>query len=133
MLVLRADKGSELSYEELDGNFKYLDANIDALKDVPSNEQTAIYTLALTDRGKSIDTTANVTIPLNSAVAFPIGSVVSITNLSVASINILVTSGVTLHIAGTADTGDCTLALYGMATMRKVATDTWFITGSGVS
>ena len=106
---------------------------IDALKDVPSNAKTSAYTLALTDRGKSIDTTANVTIPLNSAVAFPIGSVVSITNLSVASINILATSGVTLRIAGTADTGDCTLALYGMATMRKVATNTWHISGAGVA
>jgi len=133
MLVLRADKGSELSYEELDGNFTYLNANIDALKDVPSNEQTAVYTLALSDRGKSIDTTANVTIPINSAIALPLNMVVTITNKSASNIIISATSGVTLRLAGGTDTGDRTLANYGMATLRQVEIDLWYISGAGLS
>lgn len=133
MLVLRTDKGSELSYEELDGNFTYLNANIDALKDVPSNEQTAVYTLALSDRGKSIDTTANVTIPINSAIALPLNMVVTITNKSASNIIISATSGVTLRLAGGTDTGDRTLANYGMATLRQVEIDLWYISGAGLS
>lgn len=106
---------------------------IDALKDVPANVQSSAYTLALTDRAKSIDTSAGVAIPLNSTVAFPIGSVISITNTSIASITITQTTGVTLRLAGTGDTGNRTLALFGLATMRKVATDTWIISGAGLS
>jgi len=110
-----------------------VNTTIDALKDVPQRLFTSPHTLELVDRGVGVDTTANVTIPLASTVAFPNGSVISVTNMSVAPISILTTSGVTLRIAGTADTGDCTLALYGMATMRKVATNTWHISGAGVA
>lgn len=110
-----------------------VNALVDALKDVATNTQSASYTLALTDRGKSIDTSAGVTIPLNSTVAFPIGAVITITNTSAAAITLMQTAGVTLRQAGTANTGNRTLAAYGMATLRKVATDTWFISGAGLS
>jgi len=129
--VTNGEDGSETTVDTY--TKEEVDTFTDALKDVPSNPQTSAYTLTLTDRGKSIDTTANVMIPLASAVAFPVGSTISITNLSVASISILATSGVTLRVAGTADTGDCTLALYGMATLRKIATNTWYISGAGVA
>lgn len=109
------------------------DSLVDALKDVSANVQSASYTLTLTDRGKSIDTTAGVTIPLNSAVAFPVGSIVSITNTSTASITITATTNVTLCLAGTSTTGNRTLALFGVATMRKISTDTWVISGAGLS
>lgn len=106
----------------------------DALKDVPQNAKTAAYTLTLTDRGKSIDVSTGgitITVPLDSAVAFPIGATVSITNLAATAITIA--SSATLRQAGTANTGSRTLAAYGMATLRKVATDTWFISGAGLS
>lgn len=107
---------------------------IDTLKDVPQNAKTAAYTLTLTDRGKSIDVSTGgitITVPLNSAVDFPIGATVSITNL--ASTAITVSSSATLRQAGTTNTGNRTLAAYGMATLRKVETDTWFISGAGLS
>lgn len=129
---------AELGY--LDGvtsniqtQFNTLTTNLDALKDVATNTQSVSYTLALTDRGKSIDTSASVTVPLNSTVAFPIGTVITITNTSAAAITLTQTAGVTLRQAGTANTGNRTLAAYGMATLRKVATDTWFISGAGLS
>lgn len=109
------------------------EALVDALKDVPSSVKSTSYTLALADRGNSIDTSAGVTIPLNSAVAFPIGTVITITNTSAAAITLTQTAGVTLRQAGTANTGNRTLAAYGMATLRKTATDTWFISGAGLS
>ena len=101
--------------------------------DVAANAQSTSYTLSLTDRGKSIDTTAGVTVPLNATVAFPIGTVITITNTSAAAITLTQTAGVTLRQAGTANTGNRTLAAYGMATLRKTATDTWFISGAGLS
>ena len=111
-----------------------VDNAVDVLKDVPQNAKTAAYTLTLTDRGKSIDVSTGgitITVPLNSEVAFPIGTTVSITNLAATAIT--VSSSATLRQAGTANTGSRTLAAYGMATLRKVATDTWFISGAGVS
>lgn len=111
-----------------------IDNAIDPLKDVPQNAKTAAYTLALTDRGKSIDVSTGgitITVPLSSAVNFPIGATVTITNL--ASTAITIASSATLRQAGTTNTGNRTLAAYGMATLRKVATDTWFIGGAGVS
>jgi|GEM_PF-3836583 len=106
----------------------------DVLKDVPQNAQSAAYILALSDRGKSIDVSTGgitVTVPLNSTVAFPIGSTVTITNLATTAITIA--SSATLKQAGTTNTGNRTLAGNGMATLRKVAADTWFIGGAGVS
>lgn len=134
MIILRSEKSSELSFEEMDGNFTYLSNSIDALNDVKNNAQTKAYTLALTDRGKSIDVSTGgitITIPLNATVAFPIGTVVSVTNL--ASTAITIATSATLRQAGSTNIGSRTLSAYGMATLRKVASDTWFIAGAGVS
>lgn len=105
----------------------------DAFKDVAANAQSGSYTLALTDRGGSVDSTAGVTIPPNSTVAFPVGSVVAGCNTSASAVTITQGAGVTLRQAGTANIGNRTLAGYGMWTARKTATDTWFISGAGLS
>ena len=107
-------------------------AQASALLDVPSNAQTVAYTLALSDRGKSIDTTAGVTIPANSAVAFPVGAVVVVTNVSASNISIGINTD-TLRLAGTANTGTRTLSQYGVCTLRKVASTTWIATGAGLT
>lgn len=110
------------------------DAAIDALKDVAKNAKSAAYTLVLSDRGKSIDVSTGgitITVPLNSVIAFPIGAVVTITNT--ASSAITIASSAVIRQAGTTNTGSRTLAAYGMATLRKVGTDTWFISGAGLS
>lgn len=108
-------------------------AYADGMRDVPANTQTAQYTLALTDRGKSIDiTTGGILIPTNAAVAFSVGATISVFNNSGSSQNIAaVTPGTTtVRKAGTATTGTLPLAQYGVATMRKVATDVWVVTGT---
>jgi hypothetical protein len=75
----------------------------DALRDVPANAITDSYTLALTDRGKSIDFTGaadkTITIPSNAAVPFPVGSVVTISNNSANNLSIAINSD-TLRNAG---------------------------------
>lgn len=100
--------------------------------DVAANAQGGTYTLALTDRGKSIDTTSNVTIPANSAVAFPVGSIVTVTNTGGGTLTIGINTD-TLRQAGTAATGTRTLANYGMATMRKISSTVWIISGAGLT
>jgi hypothetical protein len=106
---------------------------VDNLRNVAANAQTAQYTIALTDRGNSIDiTTGGVLIPTNASVAFPVGAVVAVYNNSGSAQDIAaVTPGTTtVRKAGTATTGTLSLAQYGVATMRKVATDVWVVSGT---
>lgn len=102
-------------------------------KGLPQNAQTGAYTLALSDMGKHISiTTGGVVIPANASVAFPIGSAITIFNNSGSNQTISITSD-TLRQAGTANTGSRTLAQYGVATVMKVTSTVWVITGAGVS
>jgi hypothetical protein len=99
----------------------------------PQNAQTAAYGLLLTDNGKHISiTTGGVTVPANSAAAFPIGATVVIYNNSGASQNIAITTD-TMRQAGTTNTGTRALANYGLATLLKVNTTEWVISGAGLS
>jgi hypothetical protein len=106
-------------------------------REVPQNAQSAAYTLVLADNGKHIysanSAAQTLTVPPNSSVAFPTGSTATIVNNGAAAITIAAGSGVTLCLAGTATTGSRTLAVRGIATLLKVATDTWFVTGTGLS
>lgn len=111
---------------------KWLVSQVDALLNIPSTPKSAAYTLALADRGTSIDTTAAVTIPANASVAFPVGSTVMVTNVGSSSINISITTD-TLRLAGTTTTGTRALAGYGVATLRKTASTTWVAAGAGLT
>lgn len=100
---------------------------------LPQNAKTAAYELVLTDAGKHISiTTGGITVPANASVAFPIGTTIVIFNDSSSSQTIAITSD-TLRLAGTASTGSRTLAQYGLATLVKVGSATWAISGAGVS
>lgn len=100
---------------------------------IPRNARTAAYTLALTDQGKHISiTTGGVTIPANSSIAFPIGTTIVVYNDSGSAQSIGITTD-TLRLAGTTNTGTRSLAGYGLATLVKVGTTTWVISGAGVS
>jgi hypothetical protein len=97
---------------------------------LPQNSQTASYTLALSDAGKHISTTTGgVIIPANGSVAFPIGSSIVIFNNSASNQTISITTD-TLRQAGTASTGSRTLAQYGLATLVKVTSTVWVVTGN---
>jgi hypothetical protein len=100
---------------------------------LPQNSQTASYTLALSDIGKMINTTTGgVVIPANGSVAFPVGAAISIFNNSGSNQTISITTD-TLRLAGTATTGSRTLAQYGLATVVKVTSTVWAISGAGVT
>jgi len=89
-------------------------------------------TLVLSDSAKHLYLTGNVTVPPNSSVAFEIGTVVSVISNATALV-IQAGSGVTLKLANSASTGDRSVASNGVATMIKVATDTWYVFGLGVT
>lgn len=104
--------------------------------DAPQNIQSSAYTLALTDRGKHVYgqnvAGQSIAVPTNAAVAFPIGTTVAIVNDGSNPITIT-TTGITLKLAGGALTGNRTIAANGLATLLKVGTDRWFISGAGIA
>ena len=98
---------------------------------------TFSYTLTLNDQGKHIYsiTTASqvVVIPPNVFVPFPTGTAVTVVLYGQGTVSINTGVGVTLVLAGTEETGDRVLLQNGMATLLKVATNTWFINGTGIN
>lgn len=93
------------------------------------------YTLVMADAGKHYyhvsGSTHTLTIPANGSVAFPIGTVIAIVNEN---------GGGNLSIAITTDTlrwgsstGTRTLAANGTATLLKVTSTVWRMTGDGIT
>lgn len=105
---------------------------------VPTETQNANYTYVLADAGKGKRKTNTTpyayTIPPNASVAFALGDFLVADNLG-ASADITLTqgAGVTFRLAGTSTTGNRTIPAYSYATARKVDTDTWLISGPGVT
>jgi hypothetical protein len=73
------------------------------------------------------------TIANNASHGFQVGAAISIVNHGTGNITVAQGSGVTLYLAGNATAGNRTVATFGMATIMKVDTNTWFINGTGVS
>ena len=110
---------------------------------MPQNPQatsgTFTYTFAASDAGKHIYATGTpssvtFTIPANSAVSFEIGTTFVVMNdLGAATnISIAITTD-TLQLAGTGTTGTRTLARYGVASITKVTSTKWIISGNGLT
>jgi hypothetical protein len=101
------------------------------IRRIPQNARTASYTLAVSDVGKHISiTTGGVTVP---EAIFAVGDNVTIFNNSASNQTITQGSGVTLRAGGTTNTGNRTLAGYGVATVLCVAADVFVITGTGLT
>lgn len=93
------------------------------------------YTLVITDAGKHYyhvsGTPHTLTIPANASVAFPIGTVIGIVNENGGgAVTISITSD-TLRWGSS--TGSRTLAANGTATLLKVASTVWRLTGDGIT
>tara|TARA_B100000900_G_scaffold402682_1_gene408798 strand:+ start:565 stop:1008 length:444 start_codon:yes stop_codon:yes gene_type:complete len=101
------------------------------LKDSTLNEQTVTtYNLVLTDAHKTVIITngsaIDLKIPTNSGIAFPIGTRIEIIQGGAGQITVTPTSGVTVNSSG----GKTKLAAqYAVATILKVATNTWYLFG----
>ena len=101
------------------------------VRDIPQNSKTAAYTLVVGDAGKHINiTTGGVTVPSG---VFSTGDAVTIYNDSSSDQTVTQGSSVTLRSAGTADTGNRTLAQRGICTLLCVASNEFVISGAGLS
>ena len=108
-----------------------LNDGIGEVRSVPVNSQTSAYVAVSTDAGKFISiTTGGVTV--NASTGFTTGQSVSIFNNSGSNQTITAT-GITLYQVGTANTGNRTLAQRGLCTILCVGTNTYVITGGGLT
>lgn len=102
-----------------------------SFRTLPQNAQTAAYTLVASDTGKHISiTTGGVTIPSG---VFSAGDIVTIFNNSGSEQAIIQGGSATMRKAGSADTGNRILAQYGVATVLCVSSNTFVVSGSGLS
>jgi hypothetical protein len=96
---------------------------------VKFNQQTASYTLALSDKDKMIEmshTSANtLTIPPESSVNFPIGTQIMVLQTNAGQTTIAAGSGVSVHATPGLKLRD----QYSMATLIKRGSNTWIVTG----
>jgi len=98
---------------------------------IPATTKTSAYTLVATDAGKHINiTTGGITVPSG---VFSVGDAISIFNNSTNDQTITQGGSVTLIEAGTINTGNRTLAQYGLATVLCVQSNSFVITGSGLT
>jgi hypothetical protein len=106
-------------------------------RDIPQVSFTGNATIATTDAGKHFYSTQSsnftLTIANNASQGFQVGAAITVVNQGTGTITIAQDSGVNLYLAGNATAGNRSVSTFGMATIMKVATDTWFINGTGVS
>jgi hypothetical protein len=100
------------------------------VRNIPASTNS---TIVAADAGKHISITAGITI--DSATDFAIGDAVTIfNNQGDGEDETITATGITLYLASDAtESGDRTLAGRGVATILCVATDTYVITGAGLS
>jgi hypothetical protein len=107
--------------------------SLGSVRSIPQNGKNANYTLQSTDNGQMINVTSgNITVP-GGVFASPYGQTISIFNNQNSSNAVVQGSNVTLRLAGTAATGNRTLARYGVATVICVAANTFVISGAGLT
>jgi len=107
-----------------------IDGVIIGYRNIPRSTTTT--TIAATDVGKCIAVTAGIALPANTT-TFAAGDSVSIYNNSDTAITITQGSSITLYLAGTATTGNRTLAQRGIATIWFNSNTDAVISGGGVS
>ncbi len=110
----------------------YSQAEVDALVEgaTVSEETGTTYTFDLADSGTVIEfnnaSAITATIPPNSSVAFPIGTWIELHQKGAGTLTVAAGSGVTLQSRGLLTD---TAGQYAIAGIRKVATNTWRLTG----
>ena len=110
-------------------------ANSIGFRGIPASAQSqgSAITLALSDAAEVVpNTSGGWVIPANGSVAFPVGTAIVLFNNSGSAQSVSITTD-TLRWAGTTSTGTRTLGAYGLATVLKVTSTVWVISGAGVS
>ena len=109
-------------------------------RDVPQNFTNTSMTLALTDAGKHILTqnsgasTQTITIPPNGTIAFQTGTAITIVVQSAGTIAVANGAGVSMYLTGNSTAkSTVTLSSYSMATLLKIGTNSWIVSGTGAT
>ena len=98
---------------------------------IPQLSKTAAYILAAADRGKHVSiTTGGVTVNVST---FAAGDAVTIFNNSASAQTITQGTSVTMYLAGTATTGNRTLAQRGICTILCISSAVYVISGAGLT
>ena len=103
----------------------------------PQNSKSEDYGILAADANKHLlhptadDNPRTFTIPANTSIAFPVGTMITFVNQQ-NTVTIAITDD-TLTLMGSGATGSRTLAENGIATVLKVASTSWVITGTGLS
>lgn len=128
-------EGATLSTTELnyvDGVTSSIQTQLDSKTDdeITLEDQTGTtYTLVLTDKSKLVTlsnaSAITMTVPPNSSVAFPVGTQILLYNKGAGQVTVAEGSGVTINTSSTL----LMRAQYSMATLIKIATDEWIISG----
>jgi hypothetical protein len=101
------------------------------VRNIPIQSKTTSYTLVVGDNGQVVSiTTGGVTVPSG---VFSAGQAVSIYNNSGSSQTITQGGGTTMTLASSGLTGNRTLGGYGLCTVLCIASNTFVITGAGIS
>ena len=93
-----------------------------------STSKSSGYTLVAGDDQRLVVTNSNITVPTG---VFSAGDAISVYNNS--SSNITINQGGTMYLAGTSSTGNRTLSQRGLATIVCVSSNTFAISGAGIS
>lgn len=113
------------------GTFTSVSDSAGNLRNIPQNSQSTNYTLVAGDAGKHISISSG-TLTVPSGV-FSAGAAITVFNNSGTNRTVAQGSGVTLRFAGSASTGNRTLAQYGVCTVLCVASNVFVISGAGLS
>ena len=107
-------------------------------RDIPQLLSNTNVTIANTDMGKHYycanTTSMTFTIANNTNVpGIPVGAAITVVSYSTGNVVVTRDTGVSLYLAANSTNANRTLGAYGVATVMKVATDTWIISGGGVT
>jgi hypothetical protein len=104
----------------------------------PINAENGNYTFVIGDAGQTVlhnsAASHTYTIPPASSVAFPLGTVIGVANYNAGgTLTITPGAGVTLVAVGGAGGSRTLSATVAMASLLNIGTNTWLISGAGVS
>jgi len=118
------------AFSSVNSQFTNLDPQFDELKTVPGNAKSSAYTLQASNTGEHISiSSGDITVP---AGIFSTGDIVVIYNNSSDTRDVIPASSVTMYWVD-GDTGTRTLLQRALASILCVGSNTFVITGQGVS